>query len=200
MGYFSCVYYTKLKGECQEENEKASNPRLVSSEQQRLSLFFMCILYQVEGQMSRVILRNFSDRSRSSLVDGVPIFTNPVDFVRFALFEGSSEVNMLASYKRVEGKNAVMDRLNLEGSSVIFHVCIIPSWEAFVKRVVHVFESILGFGIVLSACQQRTWGLAPGPKSKMQALKEKKGGESAEVHRPYSLPHGSATHCSPAQS
>ena len=53
--------------------------------------------------MSSSFLRNFSDRSRSSLVNGVPIFHNPINFVRFALCKGSSEVYRLANYKRVEG-------------------------------------------------------------------------------------------------
>ena len=89
--------------------------------------------------MSSSFLRNFSDRSSPSLVNGVPIFTNPINFVRFALCKGSSEVDQLASYKRVKGEDSIMDRLNLEGSSVIFHGCIIPSEGANVKPLAYVF-------------------------------------------------------------
>lgn len=83
--------------------------------------------------MSRGLLGNFSDHSRSSFVDGVPILTNPIDLVRFALFKGASEVDRLASYKRVERENAVMDRLNLKGRRGVFHACIIPKGRGFVK-------------------------------------------------------------------
>ena len=52
----------------------------------------------------------------------------------FALFLSTSEVDHLTSSKGTGSKNVVMDRLNLEGSSVIFHVCIIPSEGVNVKN------------------------------------------------------------------
>ena len=95
--------------------------------------------------MSSSFQRNFSDRSRARLVGSA--FKSLLDLISvegvspptFALFLSACEVDHLTSSKGTSSKNVVMDRLNLEGSSVIFHVCIIPKVWVNVKNFLELF-------------------------------------------------------------
>ena len=109
------------------------------------SIVFMCILYSMERGLSSSNRGNFSDFVRTTLVGRSLALVNKSDRtnVLLALVKCAREVDTKTSRKRVKSKHLVMDRSDVV--LVIFHVCIIPYGEGFVKRFLKEFQQCFGW-------------------------------------------------------